>query len=89
VQTYIAEAGISYPILVGEADAMAVSDQFGLPDLGLPFSVLVAGNGSILTVHIGEIDLAQLRELVAVSASVTGGELSVAQARQRLERLGD
>jgi hypothetical protein len=30
-----------------------------------------------------------LRELVAVSASVTGGELSVAQARQRLERLGD
>lgn len=89
VQTYIAEAGISYPILVGEADAMAVSDQFGLPDLGLPFSVLVAGNGSILKVHIGEIDLAQLRELVAVSASVTGGELSVAQARQRLERLGD
>lgn len=89
VQTYIAEAGISYPILVGEADAMAVSDQFGLPDLGLPFSVLVAGDGSILTVHIGEIDLAQLRELVTVSAAVTGGELSVAKARERLERLRD
>jgi thiol-disulfide isomerase/thioredoxin len=87
VQAYVTEAGITYPILVGEADAMAVSDQFGLPDLGLPFSVLVAGDGSILTVHVGEINLAQLRELVDVSAAVAGGELTVAQARERLDSL--
>lgn len=88
VQAYIGEAGISYPILTGESDAMAVSDQFGLPGLGLPFSVLVAGDGSILKVHIGEINLAELRELVAVSQAVSSGDLSVVAARERLATLG-
>jgi thiol-disulfide isomerase/thioredoxin len=87
VQSYIAEAGISYSILVGEADAMAASDLFGLPGLGLPFSVLVSSDGSILTVHIGEIDAGQLRNLAAASQAVEAGELSVANARLQLAKL--
>lgn len=87
VQSYIAEAGISYPILSGEADAMAVSDLFGLDGLGLPFSVLVTGDGKILTVHIGEIVRPQLTEMVAISKAVEAGELQIAQARQQLAEL--
>jgi thiol-disulfide isomerase/thioredoxin len=87
VQTYIAEAGISYPILSGEADAMAVSDLFGLDGLGLPFSVLVASDGTILTVHIGEIVRAQLAEMVAVSKAFEAGELQTEQARLQLAEL--
>ena len=87
VQSYIAEAGISYPILSGEADAMAVSDLFGLDGLGLPFSVLVTGDGKILTVHIGEIVRPQLTEMVAISKAVEAGELQIAEARQQLAEL--
>jgi len=87
VQSYIAEAGISYPILYGEADAMAVSDLFGLDGLGLPFSVLVASNGTILTVHLGEVVHQQLADMVTISKAFEAGELNVDQARQQLAKL--
>jgi thiol-disulfide isomerase/thioredoxin len=87
VQSYIAEAGISYPILSGEADAMAVSDLFGLDGLGLPFSVLVAGNGNILTVHIGEVVRQQLADMVNISKAYEAGELEIEKARQQLAEL--
>ena len=87
VQSYIAEAGISYPILSGEADAMAVADLFGLDGLGLPFSVLVAADGSILTVHVGEVTRDQLAEMVRISKSVAAGELETDAAKRALEVL--
>jgi thiol-disulfide isomerase/thioredoxin len=87
VQSYIAEAGISYPILSGEADAMAVSELFGLDGLGLPFSVLVAGNGTILTVHLGEVVRQQLADMVTISKAFEAGELDIDQARQQLAEL--
>ncbi len=87
VQSYIAEAGISYPILSGEADAMAVSDLFGLDGLGLPFSVLVASDGKILTVHIGEVVRQQLAAMVDISKAFEAGELELDQARRQLAEL--
>ena len=87
VQSYIAEAGISYPILSGEADAMAVSELFGLDGLGLPFSVLVASNGTILTVHLGEVVRQQLADMVTISKAFEAGELHIDQARQQLAEL--
>jgi thiol-disulfide isomerase/thioredoxin len=87
VQAYIDEAGISYPILSGESDAIAVSDLFGLAGLGLPFSVLVDSAGNILTVHIGELLPEELRIFVTVSQGIERGELSLAEARLRLQKL--
>jgi len=87
VQAYIDEAGISYPILSGESDAIAVSDLFGLAGLGLPFSVLVDSAGNILTVHIGELLPEELRVFVTVSQGIERGELSLAEARDRLQQL--
>ena len=87
VQSYIAEAGISYPILSGEADAMAVADLFGLDGLGLPFSVLVGADGSVLTVHVGEVTRDQLAEMVRISKSVAAGELQIDAAKRALEVL--
>jgi thiol-disulfide isomerase/thioredoxin len=85
VQAYITEAGITYPILSGESDAIAVSDLFGLSGLGLPFSVLVDSNGNILTVHIGELLPAQLRTIVEISQAVAAAKLSVTDARAQLQ----
>jgi thiol-disulfide isomerase/thioredoxin len=87
VQNFMAENGISYPTLVGEIDAIAVSDQFGLEGLGLPFSVLVGAGGEILTVFIGEIHAAQLDQLAAVSRDFNAGRIDLPGARAALEEL--
>jgi len=87
VQTFLAEYGVTYPNLVGEADAMKVSSLFGLEGLGLPFSVLSGADGKILTVHIGEIDGNQLAALTAISQAYEAGELSLPVARRQLAGL--
>jgi len=87
VEAFIGEFGVSYPNLVGQEDALAVSDQFGLEGLGLPFTVLAAADGRILTVHIGEIDAAQLAEMVSVSRAYASGELPLLAARAKLTEL--
>jgi len=87
VQTFMAEAGITYPTLVGEADAMKVSDQFGLDGLGLPFTVAVTGSGDILNIFIGEIELEELVELADTTVQAHKGELDLTAARERLQQL--
>jgi thiol-disulfide isomerase/thioredoxin len=87
VQTYMAEAGITYPTLVGELDAIKVSDQFGLEGLGLPFTVLVSGNGDILSVFIGELSTAELDEFARVSRAVERGAMELPAARDQLGAL--
>ena len=87
VQSFIGEFGVSYPNLVGEENAMAVSQLFGLNDLGLPFSVLTAGDGSVLVVHIGEVDVGQLTEIAGISKAYESGVLPLAAARAKLAEL--
>ena len=87
VQSYMAESGISYPSLVGEVDAMRVSDMFGLEGLGLPFTVLVGANKEILTVFIGEIDAEQLEEMVKISRLYANNQLELIAARKQLSAL--
>jgi thiol-disulfide isomerase/thioredoxin len=87
VQTYMAESGISYPSLVGEEDAMRVSDLFGLEGLGLPFTVLIGAGGEVLTVFIGEIEAAELDEMADISRRFASGELSFAESREQLGEL--
>jgi len=87
VQAYITEAGISYPILSGESDAIAVSDLFGLSGLGLPFTVLADSDGNVLTVHIGELLPEQLRSMIEISQGVEAETLSVPDARTQLRLL--
>jgi thiol-disulfide isomerase/thioredoxin len=87
VQTYMAEAGISYETLVGEEDAMKVSEQFGLSGLGLPFTAVISGEGDILTVFIGEIEAHELAVLADTAADVGAGRIDVATARAKLEQL--
>ena len=87
VQTFMAESGITYPTLVGEQDAMKVSDQFGLDGLGLPFTVLVSGAGDVLTVFIGEIDADELQVLADTAAALDASQIGLQTARARLEKL--
>ncbi len=87
VQSYITESGISYPILWGEGDAIAVSDSLGVPEIGLPFTVLVADTGQILTLYVGELDRQQLATMAGIAGEVTAGQLGIEIARKQLQDL--
>jgi thiol-disulfide isomerase/thioredoxin len=87
VERFITEAGISYPILVGQEDAIAVSDLFAEDIPGLPFSVVSDAEGNILTIRVGEIDPQELQSIVAITDLLASGEIDLAESRRRLENL--
>ena len=87
VQAFLGEFGVSYPNLVGEADAIEASALFGIDNLGLPFSVLVAADGNILTVHIGELGIDQLAKMASVSTAYETSVVTLQPARDELAAL--
>lgn len=55
VRSFVQQYGISYPTLVGAADAMATSAAYGNVEGVLPYSVLVDRDGVIRWQYTGEI----------------------------------
>ena len=87
VSAFTMETGVTYPILVGQEDAIEVTDGFGLDFLGLPFSVLADGDGQILKIQLGELHADDLKLIVTVTAELRAGEIGVDAARRRLQAL--
>jgi thiol-disulfide isomerase/thioredoxin len=84
VTGFIAQAGITYPILAGQQDAMRIAEQFGLEFVALPFTVFTAPDGQVLLLHSGELRAEKLREILAISDRVAQGQLAAAEARRLL-----
>ncbi len=84
VAPYLEQAGVSYPILAGEDQAMEVARSFGPDFAGLPFSVFVLADRQILTTHSGELQHEQLADILSVIDAVAAGKLSVEAARKQL-----
>jgi len=82
VQSFLAEAGVTYPVLVGQQDAMDAAELFGPEFLALPFSIFVGADGAVLGLRPGELDPEELTELIETVDAVTQGRLSVAEARR-------
>jgi len=64
VNRFITEIGISYPILVGEADVMATTAAYGNATGVLPYSVLVDKNGIIRWQYAGDVDRQEISLLL-------------------------
>jgi thiol-disulfide isomerase/thioredoxin len=85
VRTFIAETGVSYPILVGQEQAMAAAEAFGPDFVGLPLTVIAAPGGDIVTVHMGELDWEELAGIIDVLDRLAQGILSLTEAREALQ----
>jgi thiol-disulfide isomerase/thioredoxin len=81
VQSFLAEAGVSYPVLVGQQDAMDAAELFGPEFLALPFSIFIGADGAVLGLRPGELDPDELRELIDTLDAVAAGQISIARAR--------
>jgi len=86
VGAYLQQTGVTYPILVGQSDAMDAADSFGPDFAGLPFTVFVSADRQILLSHSGELLREQLDAILSVVDDVAAGHVSVADARTRLAR---
>ncbi len=86
VGPYIRETGVTYPILVGQSDAMEAAGRFGPDFVGLPFTVFISADRQILLMHSGELLRTQLDEILTVIDDIASDGLSVADARTRLNR---
>ncbi len=65
VRTFVQQYGISYPVLVGAADAMATSAAYGNVEGVLPYSVLVDKDGVIRWQYTGEIQPDDISRLLS------------------------
>jgi thiol-disulfide isomerase/thioredoxin len=84
VGPYIEKTGVTYPILVGQSDAMEAAGSFGPDFAGLPFTIFVSADGQILLSHSGALLREQLDDIMSVVDEVTSGSISVADARAQL-----
>lgn len=52
---------IAFPLLVGGMEGTTVSKQFGNDTGGLPFSVLIAPDGTVRKTYMGRLDMQKVR----------------------------
>ncbi|MGI9220446.1 MAG: TlpA family protein disulfide reductase [Woeseiaceae bacterium] len=82
---YAEKAEFNYPILVGEQDAMAVAESSGINFIGLPFTMIVTKDGTLVGAHMGEIHQEQLDEIAAAMKQMDAGEIDIDQAKDILD----
>lgn len=87
VIAYAEEAQFNYPILVGQEDAMAAAEASGIDFIGMPFTMVLAPDGELLTTHTGEIVEAHIESILAVFQDLKSGEIDIEGARAALETI--
>jgi hypothetical protein len=58
-----------------------------VPEIGLPFTLLVTGDNQILTLYVGELNREQLASMAKIAGNVAAGSIAVSAARAQLDTL--
>jgi thiol-disulfide isomerase/thioredoxin len=85
VLAYSKEMKISYPMLIGEQDALDAAAAFGVQALGLPFTIFTDTGGRVITLHMGELTAAEADIILDAVRDVNAGRTDPAQARVAIE----
>ncbi len=83
-QSYVAESGYTYPMLVGQQEAIDITELFGFEFLGLPFTIFTDTQGEVLAVHVGELHADQLQQYLLVYKALMNQAISQSEARQQM-----
>jgi thiol-disulfide isomerase/thioredoxin len=84
VASYAREMKISYPLLVGEQDALDAALALGVVSPVFPFSVFTDDAGEIVALYIGELHPAEANLILSRVQSVDRHELSLPEARRSI-----
>ena len=84
VIAYADEAGIAYPLLIGEQEALDAAAAFGVEIVGFPFTVFSDDQGRVIACHVGELTRPQAEVILGAVERVNGGAVSPEQARAEI-----
>ena len=63
---FAADLGISYPVLVGQADVVLTGRRYGNSSGMLPFSVLIDRQGVVRWTRLGVLDRVELEQQISL-----------------------
>ena len=87
VVAYAEEARFNYPVLVGQEEAMAAAESSGVEFIGLPFTMVIASDGTLVVTHMGEIMQEHVDRIARVMLDLASGVLDLDSARRELSAL--
>ncbi len=85
VLEYADELKITYPLLIGEQDALDAAAAFGVAAPAFPFTVFTDRRGELLALYMGELHRAQTDLILSVLQQVNQDQVSLADARYAIE----
>ncbi len=87
VVAYAEEARFNYPVLVGQEKAMAAAESSGVEFIGLPFTMVITSDSTLVVTHMGEIKQEHVERIASVMRDFESGALDLGGARQALSAL--
>jgi thiol-disulfide isomerase/thioredoxin len=84
VQSFVSESGVRYMVLVGQDEAMQIVERIAPDFEGLPLTIVVAPDGRIIQIHMGELHPEHLRAIATAAAAMGQHALSATEAERRL-----
>jgi len=64
VKVYAEEAGMNYPVLLGEQEGIDLSRRMGNTQGGLPYTAIIDRNGNIVATQLGALSKEKLENLI-------------------------
>ena len=87
VAVYAEAAEFNYPVLIGETEIMALAEASGVDMIGLPFTMIVHKDGTLMNAIMGEIHQPELEQIADVFQRLDRGDIDRAAATEELAAL--
>jgi peroxiredoxin len=85
VRAFKQQYKISYPLLVGEQDALDLTRTLGVETPAFPFTVFTDRRGRIVTLYLGELKRPVAEAILAVVDDLDQNRVDLAAARARID----
>jgi thiol-disulfide isomerase/thioredoxin len=85
VARYAHAAGIDYPLLTGEQDALDVAAKLGVATPAFPFTVFTDARGRIVAVYLGELHRPQIDLILGVVQRLNTARIALPAARRAID----
>ena len=76
---------ITYPLLVGEQEALDLTRKLGVETPAFPFTVFTDRKGRVVTLYLGELKRPVADAILAVVDELDAGRIELAPARERID----
>jgi thiol-disulfide isomerase/thioredoxin len=85
VLEYADEMKITYPLLIGEQEALDAAAAFGIDAVGFPFTIFTDNSGRVIVAHMGELHAPEADVILDAVTAVNSGAQTPEQARRTIE----